>query len=98
MRHTLLILAVVVGFALQGCAVQPKREVTHHDEDTVPINVNKAAGDIIQKQEIVQSVRSDDALPRSLYAVGCVGTLLAGYVTWLVRHHRSRRVQLSEFE
>lgn len=98
MRHTLLILAVVFGFSVAGCAVQPKREVTHHDEDVVPVNVNKAAGDIIQKQEILQAVRSDDALPGSLYAVGCVGTLLAGYVTWLVRHHRSRRVQLSDFE
>lgn len=98
MRHTLLILAVVVGFALQGCAVQPKREVTHHDEDTVPINVNKAAGDIIQKQEVVQSLSGADSYIGAMSTVGLLGTLLAGYVTWLVRHHRSRRVQLSDFE
>jgi hypothetical protein len=92
MRASLSILAVCTVLHLAGCAVTPKTEVTHHDDDIVPINVNKAAGDIIQRQEIVQSTTSSDALPRSLYAVGALGSLLAGYVTWLVRHHRSRRV------
>lgn len=77
-----------------GCAQNPPIVEPIEDTDLVPINVSKAGGDIIQQQRIVNVSDGTESLPGALWSVGGVGSLLAGYVVWLIRHHLRRRRQL----
>lgn len=96
MRTTYQVAVLSLSLAIvAGCSQYRPPEKVDESTKAVPINVSKAGGDIIQQQRIVNVSDGADALPGALWSVGGVGTLLAGYVAWLVRHHLRSRRQLT---
>lgn len=91
-------IAWVLTFTLLvlGCVHQQPMEKIDNDTNTVPVNVSKAGGDIIQQQRIVNVSDGGGSLPSALWSVGGVGSILTGYIVWLVRHHVRRRRESRE--
>jgi len=90
-------IAVVVASCIWfvGCMQQRPPEKIDESTKSVPINVSKAGGDIIQQQRIVNVSDGAQSLPAALWSVGGLGTIVAGYVAWLIKHHLRRRRQVS---
>lgn len=96
MKHTYEVAVVLLSCVMVvGCVNQRPPEQVDESTKSVPINVSKAGGDIIQQQRIVNVSDGADSLPATLWSVGGLGTVVAGYVAWLIKHHLRRRRQVS---
>lgn len=90
-------IAVVVASCiwLVGCMQQRPTGDIDGSSKSVPINVIKSGGDVIQQQRVTHVSDGAKSLPAALWSVGGVGSVLAGYVVLLIRHHLRQRRQVS---